>query len=522
MNNNTNNNNTKTKNKIETISASVPLRVVSQNVQGLNSPAKQQQLLHFIKSNNIDIMGLAETKLNDKKATHIYKHDPQYKAFFNNTSDSLSSSGVGLLISNAYAKFIQYTGSYKGRIIHVDMFLKGHIKLRIIQVYLPHESYGRVYFDDIVDHLITLIEDSNRRQQKLIVMGDFNLDCKKFYANYNSRGSFHWKYRIIHRMGINNLVDSIDLYHDVDDNNPFNTFKPPSLSTHQPSRLDMIWLSRDLILETLASNILDHDFFSTDHAAVYLSLQTSDIFHRQAKASLKQHKNRKRIFDYDNMSDDQWEEFSVLTDRSLKDLSTTQMDIHNKDDLNRYWALIKKSIMNVAFDTIDNHLSYNKTDLKPENLAKASDALKFIGKFLQFSNLKNFRSNRLGLQQRWPDTRNRLRNYCVNYNLDFTFPTTIDTYNIDDIRKKFQLIQKCLKVKYDLINKKLMDERIKEFVRQRCENYKDAKGKMITSFLDKYTASIVIDRVLLNNTQIGQETLVTDPTQIKQHTIRHF
>ena len=98
----------------------------------------------------------------------------------------------------------------------------------------------------------------------------------------------------------------------------------------------------------------------------------------------------------------------------------------------------------------------------------------------------------------------------------------IDRNNVDEVRKMLKLFQKCLKVKYDSICKKLDDERIKEFIRQRCENYTDAKGKMITSFLDKYTASIVIDRVLLNSNQIGKETLVTDPTQIKQHTIRHF
>jgi len=181
--------------------------------------------------------------------------------------------------------------------------------------------------------------------------------------------------------------------------------------------------------------ILDHDFFTTDHAAVCLSLQTSDIFHRQAKASLKQHKNRKRIFDYDNMSDDQWEEFSILTDHSLKDISTTQMNINDRTDLNKYWTIIKKSIMNVAFTTIDNHLSYDKTNIKSQQLAKASDALKFIAKFLQFSNLKNFRSNLLGLQQRWPDTSNHLRNYCSKYNLDFTFPSMINRNNVDEVRK---------------------------------------------------------------------------------------
>ena len=137
MNNNNNNTNNNNKNNSTT---TYPCRIVTQNIQGLNSPAKQQQLLHFIKSNNIDVIGLAETKLSDKKAIHIYKNDPNYKAFFNNSSDSLSSSGVGLLISNAYAKYIQYTGNYKGRIIHVDMFLKGHTKLKIIQVYLLHAA----------------------------------------------------------------------------------------------------------------------------------------------------------------------------------------------------------------------------------------------------------------------------------------------------------------------------------------------------------------------------------------------
>ena len=154
MNNKTNNTKQTPDNKIETTPTNAPLRIVSQNIQGLNSPAKQQQLLHFIKSNNIDVIGLAETKLDDKKAIHIYKNDPNYKAFFNNSSDSLTSSGVGILISNTYAKYIQYTGNYKGRIIHVDMFLKGHTKLRIIQVYLPHAASSSGSFGSAMNVLI--------------------------------------------------------------------------------------------------------------------------------------------------------------------------------------------------------------------------------------------------------------------------------------------------------------------------------------------------------------------------------
>ena len=87
----------------------------------------------FFTNSNLAVMGLAETKLTNKAAQHMFC-STNFRFFYNNNSTSPLSQGVGLLIDNNYAKFIQKSGGFKGRILYVDMFLKGRIKLRIIQV----------------------------------------------------------------------------------------------------------------------------------------------------------------------------------------------------------------------------------------------------------------------------------------------------------------------------------------------------------------------------------------------------
>ena len=113
MNNNKYNNNN---NKIIPMEAttSTPFRVLTQNVRGLNSPSKQLQIESFFINKNISVMGLAETKLTNKAAKYIYNNNNLFQFFYNNKVSSPLSQGVGLLISNEYAKFIQISGGYNG------------------------------------------------------------------------------------------------------------------------------------------------------------------------------------------------------------------------------------------------------------------------------------------------------------------------------------------------------------------------------------------------------------------------
>ena len=73
---------------------------------------------------------------------------------------------------------------------------------------------------------------------------------------------------------------------------------------------------------------------------------------------------------------------------------------------------------------------------------------------------------------------------------------------------------------YELVVKKYTDERIKDFVQQRCVNFTDAKGKMISSFLDCQGNTIILDRILIQKDGDGQ--LTTDPDIMMEETNRYF
>src|SRR5688572_24142481 len=183
--NNTPNNNNNSSDRIDQvnnnttekiISTDHPFRFLTQNIQGFNSTSKQEQILDFMSSYNVDVLGLSETNLPNSLARHIYKKNSQYTAYFNNHESDIRGSGVGLVFNNYYAKNIHRVHGYKGRIIYADLFFKGRTKFRIIQIYLPASPrHDPDLTKDIHRQLITYIEDALRKQYKLIVMGDFNV-----------------------------------------------------------------------------------------------------------------------------------------------------------------------------------------------------------------------------------------------------------------------------------------------------------------------------------------------------------
>jgi len=158
MNNTTNNNNTNNNNNNE---KQHPFRIMTQNIQGLNSPSKQEQILQTMSTNNIDILGLSETKLIDRSSRLLYKKNDKYIAYFNNDNLNSQGTGVSLIFSKVYARNIHKVEGYKGRLIYADLYFKGNTKLRIVQVYLHSSlSYIRRDIEDIHNKLNDYVEDA--------------------------------------------------------------------------------------------------------------------------------------------------------------------------------------------------------------------------------------------------------------------------------------------------------------------------------------------------------------------------
>src|SRR5213082_2620097 len=73
------------------------------------------------------------SSLTVKQAKFAFTYDifSNYKPFFSSAPDKYLHSGVGLLLHNSFAIYVQKTGSLPGRVLYVDLYIKGKTKLRI-------------------------------------------------------------------------------------------------------------------------------------------------------------------------------------------------------------------------------------------------------------------------------------------------------------------------------------------------------------------------------------------------------
>ncbi|RIA79717.1 Endonuclease/exonuclease/phosphatase, partial [Glomus cerebriforme] len=389
-NKNNNNNNNRNNNNSNNISSpplppspSTPtFHIMTLNVQGLNSKKKQHQLSHMMDLHHISILGLSETKLSNSVAPYIFKKSSNYKLYSHNTDNNINSSGVSLLLSKEMDKYVHKHESYKGHIIYVDLFMKGHIKLRIIQIYLHATTTGnRPDIEDIYEHLFKFIEKALDNNFKIILMGDFNLKYDEFNKEYKRKGHAHWKFDIFRRLEQLNFTDLIPLYHS--DVSAFDTFhsKNQNLSS---SRIDAIWVSSNLLMDTLSADNFPIDLFNTDHDGVNVTLIRQGLFNQNSHAILKQHSIKKHVFFYGKMTSDKWDKFSSHFEPIAYSLSSS-FNIHNCSTLNSAWTEIRKSIMESANRYIDNHFTSteHKQEFHPKHISALSTHLKALNNILK-------------------------------------------------------------------------------------------------------------------------------------------
>src|SRR6266498_5252721 len=259
---------------------------------------------------NIDILGLSETNIPNKHSSYTCR-SKSHTSYFHN-SDSPLGSGVGIILSNNIAKYVRSTKSFKGRVIYVDLYMKGHTKLRIIQVYLYASlTHRSTETRALYKELETLVRNSTKDNFKLIFMGDFNLNYDKFHQLQHSAGQSRWQYSIMEFLQSQTMIDVIDATNDLS-LNPLHTFT--SVVNNASSRIDYIWVSHDIITEVISSHTFSMDFINTDHAIIRATFKMDQLFGRSSQASLKQHGMKRQIFLYDKMNRILWEDFANTLD----------------------------------------------------------------------------------------------------------------------------------------------------------------------------------------------------------------
>src|SRR5579871_3079708 len=124
------------------------LNFATLNVRGLHQPSKQLQLINYMNLYDITALGLSETKLSPSHSRFVC-NSPCHTSYFHNVSTQSSGSGVGIILHNSLAKYVRSVNSFLGRLIYVDLYMKGRTKLRMIQLYL-HASASSANRDDIL------------------------------------------------------------------------------------------------------------------------------------------------------------------------------------------------------------------------------------------------------------------------------------------------------------------------------------------------------------------------------------
>ncbi|CAG8669197.1 11381_t:CDS:2, partial [Rhizophagus irregularis] len=489
------------------------------NLKSLTSD-KQQYLLNMLENQNIHICGISETWRTQHESNLLYKNDNRYQAFFSAPpGDQAKGSSTGIIVSADYARFIQDHKGFKGRVMKVDFFMRGNQKLRVIQIY-GYSGHNKKDITELWDHVIKLIKDAQQQHYKLIIMGDFNINYHKFLLSQrkpNYKPSY--KQKLLHFLTYSdNLVDTIPLYHDVTNDNPYNTHK--NNSGHH-TRIDYIWISQDLVNDTYASDQFNPQY-STDHMVVYVEFWTNNYFKLPSHAKQRQRNRQKMIYMYDDMSQDDWLEFSQHTKHLCEFRHLFEDEVDDVYDLNRLWDDTQHSIKEAANTYIKYRQTTSKKDGHPLRFSLLYRNIRFLQKLVIRLTNKKFLHNELRtkLQDDWFCIKAKLFEITGTYESEINLDGFLTNINLAANRKQIKTLCRSLMALFSTKMQEYNEEQMKNFISKRCEDFIDNKKAMINSIAEREIRTIVLDRIV--HESFAGTTLVTDPVQIRKLTNNHF
>jgi hypothetical protein len=142
------------------------------------------------------------------------------------------------------------------------------------------------------------------------------------------------------------------------------TWLGPTIDNKQAkSRIDHIWISRDLIQDRICVNTIFDDLFNSDHALVTLTLSSRNIINFQNEKNTSTIK--RTIFNYNNMNKQDWQEYkeyidNLIVSRRIKE-KYLDIKVQHHTWLNALWEEIKS-----IFTEARNQKGKTKTIIRSE------------------------------------------------------------------------------------------------------------------------------------------------------------
>ncbi|GBB86825.1 hypothetical protein RclHR1_13270007 [Rhizophagus clarus] len=136
-------------------------------------------VMEYMTTNNIDILGLAETNVN-KNTLKTLEHTVQdkFKLYF--TTEEKKGTGIRFLVKKEFIVYVQQFQYFKGRIGFIDFYTKKK-KICIVQAYINVQDKEKPQVKRLykqIEHWTNQCLDSFVKN--IIIMGDFNTKWNEY------------------------------------------------------------------------------------------------------------------------------------------------------------------------------------------------------------------------------------------------------------------------------------------------------------------------------------------------------
>src|ERR1043165_3226336 len=113
------------------------ISIASHNIISFTDYTKRLQIINESLYNNVDILGLSETKHTSKQSKFDKKELlSKYNSYFSSSSNKCKGTGVAILLKPTINAHVIHSKGNNGRYIYVDLAFKKCFTIRILQVYL--------------------------------------------------------------------------------------------------------------------------------------------------------------------------------------------------------------------------------------------------------------------------------------------------------------------------------------------------------------------------------------------------
>ncbi|CAB5186586.1 unnamed protein product [Rhizophagus irregularis] len=210
------------------------------------------------------------------------------------------------------------------------------IRFTIIAIY---NFSNNSYKDEILEFYTKLEEiltAEKKLKAKIVCIGDFNASYDTAIAQQRANRKIFWKDHIFQILKKNVMIDINLIYHDK----PLNTWN----RSDKKSRIDYIWVTENLVPDTIYASTNKVHIFETDHSAVTVYFQIDDLFHTKQLFKKKKHNNNNLKVDYKKIDSQLWETYAEkigkLLDKEKDIIDNVEISINN---INRIWNTIRNT-----------------------------------------------------------------------------------------------------------------------------------------------------------------------------------